>query len=71
MQNVYLGFKNNDRVEILIGLMCVIVYAGSLFFPLLDKEQEVYKKLGLSEVTVHTALDEPLMKTFGSETISL
>ena len=39
-------------------------------FPLLDKEQEVYKKLGLSEVTVHTALDEPLMKTFGSETIS-
>lgn len=38
-------------------------------YPLLKKEEEVYQKLGLKNVRVHTALDEPFMKTFGSERI--
>ena len=38
-------------------------------YPLRQKEEEVYQKLALKNVTVHTALDEPFMKTFGSDRI--
>lgn len=38
-------------------------------YPLHEKEMEVYEKLGLQTATVHSALDEPFMKTFGSERI--
>jgi hypothetical protein len=38
-------------------------------FPLKKKEQELFKDLGLEEVKVLSALDEPLFKKFGSDKI--
>ena len=38
-------------------------------FPLKNKEQELFKDLGLEEVKVLSALDEPLFKKFGSDKI--
>src|SRR5215212_3609151 len=38
-------------------------------FPLKKKEQELFQKLGLEEVMVLSALDEPLFKRFGSDKI--
>jgi len=38
-------------------------------FPLRDKEEEVYQSLGLQKAVVHSALDEPFLKTFGSNKI--
>ena len=40
-------FKNDNRIELLIGLMCVVVYAGSLFFPLLDKDAAHHANIAL------------------------
>ena len=38
-------------------------------FPLKKKEQELFQSLGLQEVIVLSALDEPLFKKFGSDKI--
>ena len=38
-------------------------------YPLRDKEEDIYQKLGLQNAIVHSALDEPFMKAFGSEKI--
>ena len=39
-------------------------------YPLRSKEQEFYEKLGLTEVTVYSSLDEPLFTHFGGDKIS-
>lgn len=38
-------------------------------YPLRSKEEELYKRLGLQEVTVYSSLQEPLFKRFGSDKI--
>jgi hypothetical protein len=38
-------------------------------YPLINKEQELFTQLGLEEVQVWSALDEPLFKKFGSDKI--
>lgn len=38
-------------------------------YPLVVKEKEVFEKLNVDKVTVLNALDEPLFKLFGSESI--
>lgn len=38
-------------------------------YPLQQKETDLFRSLGLHEVTVFSALDEPFFKTFGSDNI--
>jgi hypothetical protein len=33
-----LNRKENDWFQYFIGLLCLVVYAGPLFFPLMDKD---------------------------------
>jgi 4-amino-4-deoxy-L-arabinose transferase-like glycosyltransferase len=39
--------RNDDRVEYLIGFLCLVVYAGTLFFPLLDKDAAHHANIAL------------------------
>ena len=39
--------KNDNGVEYLIGILCIIVYAGTLFFPLLDKDAAHHANIAL------------------------
>ncbi len=38
---------NDNRVEYFIGLVCLVVYAGTLFFPLLDKDAAHHANIAL------------------------
>ncbi|HEX7844228.1 MAG TPA: hypothetical protein VF476_00425 [Chitinophagaceae bacterium] len=38
-------------------------------YPLAEKENQLFQKLGLQQVTIWSALDEPLFKRFGSDKI--
>lgn len=46
-RGLYVPLKSDDRIEWLIGLMCVVVYSGSLFFPLLDKDAAHHANIAL------------------------
>src|SRR5215211_6061610 len=39
-------------------------------YPLLNKEEDLFGKLNLSEVKIYSSLDEPLLTYFGGEKIS-
>jgi hypothetical protein len=39
-------------------------------YPIVTKEQELFRSLGLSEVIVHSSLDEPLFDHFGGDRIA-
>lgn len=39
--------KHDSRIEWLIGILCVIVYTGNLFFPLLDKDAAHHANIAL------------------------
>lgn len=41
------SLKNDHRIEYLIGFLCVVVYAGTLFFPLLDKDAAHHANIAL------------------------
>ena len=39
--------KNDNRIEWLIGILCLVTYAGVLFFPLLDKDAAHHANIAL------------------------
>ena len=39
--------KSDNRIEWLIGILCIIVYTGNLFFPLLDKDAAHHANIAL------------------------
>ena len=39
--------KNDNRIEFIIGFLCIVVYSGSLFFPLLDKDAAHHANIAL------------------------
>jgi 4-amino-4-deoxy-L-arabinose transferase-like glycosyltransferase len=39
--------KSDNRIEWLIGILCVVVYTGTLFFPLLDKDAAHHANIAL------------------------
>ena len=43
----YNRLENDNRVEYFMGLVCLIVYAGTLFFPLLDKDAAHHANIAL------------------------
>src|SRR5436190_611408 len=43
----YSTLKNDNRIEFIIGLFCLMVYSGSLFFPLLDKDAAHHANIAL------------------------
>jgi len=43
----YSSFKNYNQVEMLIGFLCLLVYSGTLFFPLLDKDAAHHANIAL------------------------
>ena len=43
----YNRLRNDNRVEYLIGLICLVVYTGTLFFPLLDKDAAHHANIAL------------------------
>jgi len=43
----YNRLRNDNRVEYLIGAFCLLVYAGTLFFPLLDKDAAHHANIAL------------------------
>jgi len=43
----YSKLKNDNRIEFIIGFFCLIVYSGSLFFPLLDKDAAHHANIAL------------------------
>ncbi len=40
-------FKNDSRIDYLIGILTIVVYSGSLFFPLLDKDAAHHANIAL------------------------
>ena len=47
LRTYYSPLKNDNRVEFIIGFLCLIVYCGSLFFPLLDKDAAHHANIAL------------------------
>src|SRR4030095_4629623 len=47
MTGAYSPLKNSNRIEYLIGCLCLLVYAGTLFFPLLDKDAAHHANIAL------------------------
>lgn len=43
----YSSLKNDTRIEFIIGFLCIVVYCGSLFFPLLDKDAAHHANIAL------------------------
>ncbi len=43
----YSPLKNDNKIEFIIGSLCVVVYCGSLFFPLLDKDAAHHANIAL------------------------
>ena len=43
----YNRLENDNRVEYFIGVVCLIVYSGTLFFPLLDKDAAHHANIAL------------------------
>ena len=43
----YNRLENDNRVEYFMGLVCLVVYAGTLFFPLLDKDAAHHANIAL------------------------
>ncbi len=43
----YHPLRNDNRIEFIIGLFCVVVYSGALFFPLLDKDAAHHANIAL------------------------
>jgi 4-amino-4-deoxy-L-arabinose transferase-like glycosyltransferase len=43
----YHSLKNDSRIECIIAALCIIVYCGSLFFPLLDKDAAHHANIAL------------------------
>lgn len=39
--------RNDNRIEFIIGFLCIVVYSGSLFFPLLDKDAAHHANIAL------------------------
>jgi len=39
--------RNDNRIEFIIGSLCLVVYAGTLFFPLLDKDAAHHANIAL------------------------
>jgi preprotein translocase subunit SecA len=70
-------FLNNnlpaDKIFITRGLARNHIENASVVFaehyPLVLKEEELYKKLGLSQVNIYSSLDEPLFARFGGDKI--
>lgn len=46
-RTLYSSLKNDNRIEFIIGSLCIIVYCGSLFFPLLDKDAAHHANIAL------------------------
>lgn len=46
-RGLFVSFDNERRIEWVIGFMCIVVYAGSLFFPLLDKDAAHHANIAL------------------------
>jgi preprotein translocase subunit SecA len=74
LENLFLS--NNlptDKIFMSRGLAANHIQNASLIFaehhPLFLKEEELYKKLGLSHVNVYSSLDEPLFARFGGDKI--
>ncbi|MGZ5221056.1 MAG: ArnT family glycosyltransferase, partial [Chitinophagaceae bacterium] len=47
LRGSYHSLKNETRIEFIIGLLCIVVYCGSLFFPLLDKDAAHHANIAL------------------------
>lgn len=47
LRGSYHSLENDNRIELIIGLLCIIVYGGSLFFPLLDKDAAHHANIAL------------------------
>src|SRR4051812_36899336 len=47
MKRFALNIDRHDYMQISIGLFCLIVYAGSLFFPLMDKDAAHHANIAL------------------------
>jgi 4-amino-4-deoxy-L-arabinose transferase-like glycosyltransferase len=43
----YSSLKNDNKIEFIIGFLCIVVYSGSLFFPLLDKDAAHHANIAL------------------------
>jgi 4-amino-4-deoxy-L-arabinose transferase-like glycosyltransferase len=43
----YTRLRNDNRIEYIIGAACLIVYTGTLFFPLLDKDAAHHANIAL------------------------
>jgi len=44
----YSFLKNDNRIEYILGLFCLLIYAGTLFFPLLDKDAAHHANIALN-----------------------
>lgn len=47
LRTTFSPLKNDNRIEFIIGFLCVVVYSGSLFFPLLDKDAAHHANIAL------------------------
>src|SRR5688572_1249303 len=43
----YSRLRNDNRIEYIIGAVCLVVYTGTLFFPLLDKDAAHHANIAL------------------------
>ncbi|MGZ8559746.1 MAG: ArnT family glycosyltransferase [Chitinophagaceae bacterium] len=44
----YSILRNDNRIEYILGLFCLLIYAGTLFFPLLDKDAAHHANIALN-----------------------
>ena len=47
LRTTFSPLRNDKRIEFIIGFLCVVVYSGSLFFPLLDKDAAHHANIAL------------------------
>lgn len=47
LRRSYNSLKNDNRIEYIIGFLCLLVYCGALFFPLLDKDAAHHANIAL------------------------
>lgn len=45
--NSYGPIRNDNRVEYIIGIFCLVIYSGTFFFPLLDKDAAHHANIAL------------------------